>query len=133
MTYLIASLATTVAFIVCDLVWLGWIAGGYYRNALGPLMAAEINLPAAAAFYVLYVLGVVIFAVAPAIETGGWPRAMGLGAMLGLFAYATYDLTNLATLQGFPLRLALVDMAWGTLLTAGAAAAGAWAASNFNP
>jgi uncharacterized membrane protein len=92
-------------------------------------LAEHPNLPAAILFYVLYIAGVLIFAVAPALRGGGWTTALLLGAALGFFAYMTYDLTNMATLKVWPVSLAVMDIAWGTLLTSLAATAGYVAAS----
>jgi len=135
LSYLAAYVATAVAFLAIDLLWLGVIAKSFYRDAIGPLMADPPNLVAGAAFYLLYPVGVMLFAVAPHALFGGmaapaeahWARAVVAGAVFGFFAYATYELTNLATLRGWPLRLVLVDIAWGAVLTAAAAAAGRWA------
>ena len=115
-------LATFLVFVALDLLWLGAVAKRFYREQLSELIADNFNLRAAAAFYLMYPLGVVIFAVIPAL--GSTFDAALRGAMLGLFAYATYDLTNLATLRAWPLRLSLVDMLWGTVLTSVAATAG---------
>ena len=124
MQVIAAYLATLVAFVAIDLIWLGVVAKDFYRRALGPLMAEPINWGAAMAFYAVFAIGIVVFAVLPALASGGPWRGLGLGLLFGFFAYATYDLTNLATLKGFPLKLALVDMAWGALLTGAAAAIG---------
>jgi len=135
LSYLAAYAATAVAFLAIDLLWLGVIAKSFYRDGIGHLMADPPNLMAAGVFYLLYPLGVMLFAVAPNAWLGGtasaaelpFSRAVIAGALFGLFAYATYDLSNLATLRGWPLRLSLVDIAWGAALTAAAAAAGRWA------
>jgi uncharacterized membrane protein len=127
MRFLIPYLATLAAFIVFDLIWLGLIAKAFYRRELGGLMANPINLPAAILFYLILPAGLVIFAVQPSL--GNVSRAAQLGAMFGFFAYATYDLTNLATLKNWSAKLSMVDMAWGTVLSAMCAAAGAWAYS----
>lgn len=111
-------------FLVLDFAWLGWIARGFYRSQLGPLMASTVNWAAALAFYCLFVAGVVVFVVAPALERDSLVRAVLLGALFGLVTYATYDLTNLATLRGFPAVMVPVDMAWGAVLTAVVASAG---------
>ena len=113
-----------LVFVTVDLAWLGVIARRFYRTQLAGLVADQFNVRAATAFYLVYPLGVVIFAVAPALHSGAWPHAAVWGAILGFFAYATYDLTNLATLRDWPLRLTLVDMLWGTSLTALAAVCG---------
>ncbi len=125
MSIISTYLATLVAFTGIDLVWLGFVANGYYRSQIGHLLGDKPNLPAAVMFYLVYVLGLVIFAVQPAAESGGVARAAMLGAMFGLFCYATYDLTNLATLKGWTVSISLVDMAWGAVLSGAAAAIGA--------
>ena len=125
MQTVIAYVATLLAFTLIDLVWLGVIAKDFYRRELGPLMAEPINWTAGLAFYAIFAAGIVIFAVQPALAAGGPLRAGLLGAMFGFFAYATYDLTNLATTKGFPLKMALVDMVWGSVLTGLSAAIGA--------
>ena len=132
LNYLAAYGATAVVMLALDVVWLGFIAKSLYRDGIGHLMADPPNLVAAGVFYLLYPLGVLLFAVAPTLLSGApglvpWSRAVLAGALFGFFAYATYDLSNLATLKAWPWRLALVDIAWGTALTAAAAAAGRWA------
>lgn len=124
MRFLAAYLATACTFIVVDLIWLGVIAKGFYRQQMGGLLADPINWKAGIAFYLLYPIGVVVFAVAPAMASPSWTSALALGTMLGLFAYGTYDMTNLATLKGWPVTLAIVDMLWGAALTGTAATAG---------
>ncbi|HYF42072.1 MAG TPA: DUF2177 family protein [Ramlibacter sp.] len=124
-TYLGALLAVGVL----DFLWLGVIAKSWYQGGMGHLMAAKPNLWAAAAFYLLYPVGLVIFAAAPA--QGDVMRALLMGALFGFFAYATYDLTALAVLRDFPARLAFLDIAWGAFVSACGAAAGAWAARQF--
>ncbi len=124
MKVLLAYLATLAVFVAVDLVWLGVVAKDYYRSHIGHLMGDGFNIPAALAFYLIYIAGVMMFAVLPAAQSGDWVRAAILGAAFGFFAYATYDLTNLATLKNWPLGLALADMAWGSFVTALAAAAG---------
>lgn len=114
--------ATALVFLVLDALWLSTMAARLYRPAIGHLMADGFALAPAAIFYVVYVLGIVVFAVAPALQTGRWTTALGLGALLGLVAYATYDLTNQATVRDWPLIVTMVDLAWGTLLSAAVAA-----------
>ncbi|MEZ5773804.1 MAG: DUF2177 family protein [Hyphomicrobiaceae bacterium] len=123
----LAYLVTLVVFVAIDLVWLGVVAHGYYRERIGALLLAEPQLGAAAAFYLLYAAGVVYFAVMPGLDAGSPMKAAQQGAVLGFIAYATYDLTNLATLKGWSLSLAVVDMAWGTVLTGAVAAITVWA------
>jgi len=134
LSYLAAYAATAVVLLAVDVLWLGFIAKSFYRDGIGHLMADSPNLVAGGVFYLLYPVGIMLFAVAPAALYGGlaapadaqWSRALLAGALFGFFAYATYDLSNLATLRDWPLRLALVDIVWGTALTAAAAVAGRW-------
>lgn len=120
--------ATAVVMLVLDALWLGLIATGWYRDALGPLMADPPRWGAALLFYALYPAGLVTWAVWPQRHTPGLRSAALQGALLGLFAYGTYDLTNLAVLRGWPLPLSVLDMAWGATVSALSAAAGkAWA------
>jgi len=105
-----------VTFFVIDLVWLGVVARSFYQNQMGHLMRAEVNWTAAILFYLIFVVGIVVLAVWPAVERQSLGRAIGLGALLGLVTYAAYDLTNLATLDGFPFGVVLVDLTWGTVL-----------------
>jgi uncharacterized membrane protein len=105
-------------FLVVDLLWLGVVARSFYRDQLGHLMRPDVNWPAALAFYALFVAGIVLLAVWPAVERESLARALALGALLGLVSYAAYDLTNLATLRDFPLAMALVDLGWGAFLCA---------------
>ena len=121
---LLTYAATFLALAVLDFMWLGVIAKNLYREGIGHLMAPSVNLGAAAGFYLLYPIGLVVFAVLP--SGGDWLRALALGALFGLFCYATYDLTNLAILRDWPLSVTLVDMAWGAAVSAAGASAGAW-------
>lgn len=130
-SFLIAYGATAAAFLVVDAIWLSTMVNSLYRPRLGGLLLEQPRLDAAIPFYLLYVLGVVVFAVLPAARAQDWTVALGLGALLGLFAYGTYDLTNLATLKGWSVTITLVDMAWGTVLTASAATAGLLAVQAF--
>ncbi len=124
-TYLI----TLLAFLALDAIWLGLIAQPFYQTQIGFLLAEKTNLAAAGAFYLLYVAGLVTFVVEPALRAGTTPgRAALRGAFFGLVAYATYDLTNLATVDRWPIAVTAVDMAWGTVLGALTVLAGVWAA-----
>jgi uncharacterized membrane protein len=107
-----------IVFLAIDIVWLGFIAKGFYARYLGHLFRDRINWPAAFIFYALFVLGIMIFAVQPWGENTSLARAALLGALYGLFTYATYDLTNLATLKGWPLEIVVVDISWGIVLCA---------------
>lgn len=118
------ALAAGLVLAVLDLLWLGVIAKGWLAGQLGPLMREQIAVVPAILFYLLYVVGLSFFAVAPMLESGDWMKAAMTGAVLGLVAYGTYDLTNLATLKNWPLPMVIVDMVWGTVLSAVSAAAG---------
>ena len=111
--------------LVVDGVWLGLVAKGFYRRELGPLMLDEFRLAPAALFYLLYAAGLVVLAIEPGLGRGSVLRAALLGGVVGLVAYAAYDLTNYATLRGFTPRLVAVDLVWGTLMSAGVAGAAA--------
>jgi len=117
--YFLLYLAFLVALVSIDLVWLLGIAKNVYRDEMGSLMALEPKLLAGLAFYVLYALGACIFVVIPALSKQSLSHALIYGALFGFFCYMTYDLTNLAVIRDFPTRLALIDIAWGSLVTAG--------------
>ncbi len=121
---LVAYLATLVVFAIIDFVWLGFIAKDLYRNGIGHLMAETPNWTAAVLFYLLFIVGLVFFAVSPALDADAWTRAALNGALFGFFCYATYDLTNLATLKGWPVSIVLADMVWGAFVSGVAATAG---------
>jgi uncharacterized membrane protein len=122
LTALIGYVTTLVAFLAADMIWLGIMAPRYYRPTMGDIVLATVNLPAAIAFYVLYPIGLLIFAVYPALKSGSLTTALIHGALFGFFTYATYDLTNLATLRSWTWSLTVVDVAWGTALAAVSAA-----------
>jgi len=128
MQYIASFFGAGAAFLVLDLLWLGVVAQRHYQSQMGSLLADQFNIPAAAAFYAIYLTGVVIFAIAPALAGGSIVQAAWRGALFGFFCYATYDLTALAVIRDFPQRLAIVDIVWGTVLTGSAAAAGYGAA-----
>jgi uncharacterized membrane protein len=113
----IAYPITAVVFLALDAVWLTTMADRLYRPAIGHLMADKPSLGPAALFYVLYIAGIVFFAVAPAVESRRPLSALGLGALLGLLAYATYDLTNQATLKDWPWQITAADLCWGAFVT----------------
>lgn len=119
---LISYVITLVIFLGIDFLWLAWIAKQTYADEMGALLRAQPNYAAAAAFYLLYAAGLVFFAVGPGLKGATVLHVMGLGAALGLIAYGTYNLTNLSVLNGFSLRLALLDIAWGTVVSAASAA-----------
>ncbi len=130
--YLAAYLAAAVAMAALDLGWLSYAAKAFFEPAVGSLLAQKTNTLAAVLFYVLYVAGIVLFAVTAALRSGDWTAALMMGAAFGFFAYVTYDLTNMATLKVWPGWLAAMDIAWGTFVTAAAASAGYWAASRIS-
>lgn len=131
--YLPAYAAATLVMVALDALWLGFIAKPYYQQGIGHLMAGRPNLWAAAAFYAVFSLGLMVFAVVPHLGETGWLSTALSAALFGFFAYATYDLSNLATLKAWPLGLSLMDMAWGCAASAlsavAAKAAAQWAAS----
>lgn len=119
-----AYIGTAMTFAVIDLLWLGWLAKPFYNSQLGALKAESFNVTAATAFYLVIVAGIVVFAVLPGLRENNVWHAIGLGAAFGFFCYATYDLTNLATVRDWPTLLTFVDLAWGTVLTGLASAGG---------
>jgi uncharacterized membrane protein len=128
MAYAIAYGVAALVMAVLDFLWLSNTAGPIYHRALGAVMAENANMRAAIAFYVIYIFGILYFAVRPALAAGDWKVALIGGALFGFFAYATYDLTNLATLKVWSLPVSLLDIAWGTVLSGAAASAAALAA-----
>jgi uncharacterized membrane protein len=109
---------TVPVFFAIDLAWLGVVARDFYRRHLGHLLSAQVNWPAAILFYLVFIGGIVFFAVRPALEAGSATRALAYGAFLGFLCYATYDLTNQATIRDWPILVTVVDLAWGTTLSA---------------
>jgi uncharacterized membrane protein len=126
-----AFVAALVAMAVIDGVWLTLIARNLYRDNLGHLLADSTNWIAAVAFYFIYVAGITFFATQPGVDEGSALTAAWRGAILGFFAYATYDLTNHATLRNWPTLVTVVDMAWGAVLTAAVAGIAAWVTLTF--
>ena len=131
-------MAWLIAYGVCvlvmgglDFIWLSSMSGPLDHREVGAVMAENPNMTAAVVFYLLYIAGILVFAVRPALANGDWRTAALFGALFGFFAYATYDLTNLATLKVWSLKVSLIDMAWGAFLTATTASAAALAAIRF--
>jgi len=122
--YLAGYLAVALVIVALDMLWLGLIAKTMYQQAIGHLLAEQPRLLAAVLFYLLYAVGLLVFAVLPQAEDPAWARTLIMGALFGFFAYATYDLSNLATLRNWPIRFTVIDMAWGTALSAVSAGAG---------
>lgn len=130
MQYLIAFVAAAVVFGALDAVWLSWAGSKLYRPALGDLLAPTFRIAPALVFYVLYLLGMVWFAVRPGL-THGLGAATLNGALLGAMCYMTYDLTSQAVLARWPVHVTIIDVIWGTFATAVAATAATWAATKF--
>jgi len=124
MRYVIAYIATAVVFLSADAVWLGYVARSFYRDNLEGMLLEKPLLDVAGLFYGLYVVGIVIFGVMAGLRDDTWRSAAIYGALFGLFAYATYDLTNLATLKNWPMMVSVVDTVWGAFVTALAATGG---------
>ena len=129
--HLAAYAATALVLLMLDVLWIGGLAQSLYQEGIGHLMAEQPRLGVAALFYALYPIGLLVFVVAPRGVTDDWPATLLRGALFGLVAYATYDLTNLATLKGWPAGLAMLDMAWGGVASCAASAAGKRAFQRF--
>jgi uncharacterized membrane protein len=119
-------LASLLAFLLIDLTWLGWVARGFYRQHLRHLLAKRTNWAAAIVFYLLFVLGLLVFAIVPGLAAGSLSKTLIWGALYGFFTYVTYDLTNMATLKNWPLVLVLVDITWGVVLATSVSSVGFW-------
>lgn len=126
MDFLVKLLVAGGVMGVIDFVWLSVVANKFYKSQIGTLLLEKPNMIAAVAFYVIYVVGIVAFVLTPALEKNSWQHAAGYGALFGFIAYATYDLTNLATLKGWTLKLVVVDLLWGAVLTGGVAVISFW-------
>lgn len=105
-------------FLALDALWLGVITRNFYKEQIGFLMKTNVNWTAALIFYVLFIVGLVLFVISPALANGSWTQAILMGALFGLITYATYDLTNLATLKDWPLLVTVVDLIWGAFISA---------------
>ena len=115
---------TLLAFFAIDMLWLGLVARNFYQKYLGHLMRSPVNWPAAILFYLLFIGGIIFFAVRPALAETSIVKAIFYGVLFGLMTYATYDLTNLATLKDWPLTVTLVDLLWGMVLSGSVSAIG---------
>jgi uncharacterized membrane protein len=124
--YLAVYFSFLLSLVVIDLIWLLGIAKNLYRDEMGSLMASEPKLLVGLGFYLLYALGASIFVIIPAISKQSWLYAVQYGALFGLFCYMTYDLTNLAVIRDFPVRLAFIDIVWGSAVTAASATISYW-------
>ena len=118
MIYPIQYVTAAAVFVCLDVAWLTIMVGLIYRPILGDILLDKPNVAAASVFYLLYPAGIVVFALAPAIASGRWSTALVSGALFGFFAYATYDLSNQATLRNWSTMLTVVDICWGTSVTA---------------
>jgi uncharacterized membrane protein len=126
-------LVTLVTFVAVDMAWLGTMASRFYKPILGDIAIAGVNLPPAVVFYAIYPLGLMIFAIEPALRAGSWLNAPIYGALFGFFTYATYDLSNQATLRNWTFSLTAVDVVWGTFLGALTSAVTFWVISRLMP
>ena len=126
MKWIIAYIAAAVAFGALDAVWLRWAADNLYRPVIGSIMAEEFRMGAAAAFYLIYIGGMVWFAIRPGVESGSVGTALLNGALLGGLCYATFDLTSQAVMKVWATHVSIADIAWGTFATAVAAGAATW-------
>lgn len=108
---------STIVFFAIDMLWLGLIAKSLYRNKLSHIISQDVVWPAAILFYLIYIAGIVYFAINPALKAGSWQLALLNGALLGGLCYATYDLTNMATIAKWPIEIVVIDILWGIFLT----------------
>jgi uncharacterized membrane protein len=121
---LLSYLLTTLVFFAIDMTWLGFIAKNLYRKYLGGFLSDNVNWTAAIVFYLLFIVGIFYFSILPSVEKNDFSKTVISGALFGLFTYATYDLTNLATLKNWPLNIVFIDIIWGMVLTALVSSAG---------
>jgi uncharacterized membrane protein len=126
--YVVSYAAALVVFLAADMVWLGTMVGRIYRPALGDILAPTVNLPPALFFYLIYPVGLMIFAILPGLKSGSITTAAAYGALFGFFTYATYDLSNFATLRNWTFQVTVIDIVWGTLLGAMTAAVASYVA-----
>ena len=120
----IAYLLTAVVFFAIDLLWLGVLAKNLYNKYLGNFLSDQVNWTAAIVFYLLFIIGISIFAIYPSVNKDSPGNALLMGALFGFFTYATYDLTNLATLKNWPIQIVFIDITWGAVLTAAVSISG---------
>ena len=118
MTHIVAYIASLIVFGALDAIWLITMTGRIYRPALGDILLSDLRVAPAIAFYLLYPVGLLVYEAMPALRTGSAGTALLLGALFGLIAYATYDLTNYATLRSWTLQITLIDLAYGTVVAA---------------
>jgi uncharacterized membrane protein len=131
MIYVASYLTALIVFLFADMIWLGTMSGRLYRPTLGDILLADVNMPPAILFYLLYPAGLLIFSILPALKNGNVLAALLFGVLFGLFTYGTYDLTNQATVRNWTTSLTLIDMAWGGVLGGLTAASTYWIISRF--
>lgn len=119
--FLIRFVAAGVLFAAIDAVWLSLVANKFYKSQIGELLLDKPNMIAAVLFYIIFLIGLVVFVINPSLAANSWVTALGLGALFGFVTYATYDLTNLATIKGIPVKMVVVDLIWGTVLSSSVA------------
>ena len=129
--YLILYALTLVFFFAIDLTWLGVVAKNLYREKLGFILSDKVNWAAAVIFYLIYIAGILYFVLLPGLESGSLTKVILNGALLGFLCYATYDLTNMATIAKWPLSIVVIDMLWGAFLTAACSTAAYWVYTRF--
>lgn len=117
MKHILLYVGTFLTFLIIDIIWLGAVAKNLYQSQLGHLMTDNVNWAAAILFYLLYIVGILVLAVVPGASEQNLAKTILFGAIFGLICYATYDLTNLATLKDWPIKIVLIDMLWGTILS----------------
>ena len=122
--YLIGYVLTAIVFFAIDILWLGFIGKGIYQKYLGHLLSSNVNWVAAIIFYLMFIVGIFLFAIQPALMSNSVKTSLLWGALFGFFTYATYDFTNLATLKDWPLAIVFIDITWGVFLTASVSTAG---------
>ena len=131
MKYIGLFFITTLVFFAIDMLWLGVIAKNFYREKLSFIFTGEVNWLPAVIFYLIYIGGILYFAILPGISSDNWKMVLLNGAVLGFLCYSTYDLTNMATIKQWPLIVVVVDIIWGTVLTGSVAVLSYFAASRF--
>lgn len=114
--YMLLYLLTVPVFFIVDIIWLGYVAKTFYRYHLKNFLSPEVNWAAAVIFYIIYIAGIIFFSVRPALAKNSLQEAILLGGLYGFFTYATYDLTNMATLKNWPIKVVVVDILWGVFL-----------------
>lgn len=116
MTFIKVFLIALIIFLILDFIWLGLVAKNLYQNEIGTLLKTKFNFVAAFIFYTIFIIALTIFVIIPAINNNSLKEVILMGALFGLVTYATYDLTNFATLEGFTIKIVIIDLLWGTTL-----------------